>query len=103
VGSAEIRKRASLGKGVRKHETGVMNTGIPDPIRRSRGAGRRAVVIGCPRPLDGVPNLDVDGRGSELRARTIADLDLYRRTPKGRQRREEQERQHRENGEIAVY
>ena len=101
MGSAEIGKRASRGKGVRKRERGAMNTGIPDPIRRSRGAGRRAVVAARPCPSDRVTDLDVDGCGIELRA-IAANQDFYRRGPEVRQRREEQERQRRENGEMAV-
>ncbi len=47
MGSAEIGKRASGGKGVRKRETDVvMNPGIPGPIRCSGSAGRRAVPTG---------------------------------------------------------
>ena len=78
-----------------------MNAGIPDPIRRSRSAGRRAVRAGRPGPLDRVTNLDVHGCGIELQT-IAADLDLYGRGAEVRQRPEEQERQRRENGEMAV-
>ena len=78
-----------------------MNAGIPDPIRRSRGTGGRAVSAGCPSPLHCVTNLDVHGGGIEPRA-IAGDRDLYRGGPEVRQRREEQEKQRRQNGGTAV-
>ena len=56
---------------------------------------------GRPRPSDRVTNLDGHGCGIELRA-TVADQDLYGGGAEVRQRREEQERARRENGEMAV-
>ena len=55
---AKIGKGARVVKGKGKREAGVLDPGIPEPVRVIRSAGSRAVTAFRPGPLHGVTHLD---------------------------------------------